>query len=196
MIWAALGSLMQTSLRSGYDLFDDICPDHIDICADHCRSLVLAHRCHGPSIWCPAFGSNSEKASHSRATNCPDTTIPMEERRQLSWLHFQQKRSKRSLSEQIKKDRIVSRPVWNILNNIDRIKREWMDGWNIFLRRRDSNIEGYSLASRAHPHWLSGNNPNLVLYGGGLYGGWVVVGVGGGVQRRLIVGRSALVGVG
>ena len=27
-----------------------------------------------------------------------------------------------------KKDRIVSRPVWNILTRIDRIKREWMDG--------------------------------------------------------------------
>ena len=80
----------------------------------------------------------------------------MEERRQLSWLHFQQKRSNRSLSEQIKKDRIVSRPVWNMLNRIDRIKREWMDGWNRFLRRRDSNIEGYSLASPTHPHWLFG----------------------------------------
>ena len=29
MIWAALGTLMQTGLRSGYDLLGDICPDHI-----------------------------------------------------------------------------------------------------------------------------------------------------------------------
>ena len=71
MIWAALVTLMQTSLRSGYNLIGDICPDHIDICADHCRSLVLAHRYHGSRIQFPAFGSNFETACHSRATDCP-----------------------------------------------------------------------------------------------------------------------------
>ena len=47
--WAALGTLMQASLRSGYDLVGDICPDHINIYADHCRSLVHmeAYWCHG-----------------------------------------------------------------------------------------------------------------------------------------------------
>ena len=143
MIWAALGTLMQTSLRSGYDLIGDICPDHIDICADHCRSLFLAHRYHGSSIRCPAFGSYSEAACHSRATYCPGTTIPMEERRQLNWSHRQQKRSNRS-SEQIKKDRIVSRTDWNILSRLDLTKQEWMDGWNRYLTRCPSNIEGSS----------------------------------------------------
>ena len=103
MIWAALGTLMQTSLRFGYDLIGDICPDHIDIYADHCRSLVLANRYHGSSIRCPAFGSSSETACHSRATDCPGTSIPMEERRQLNWSHCQQKRSNRSSSEQTEK---------------------------------------------------------------------------------------------
>ena len=103
MISAALCTLMQTSLRSGYDPIGDICPDHIDICAHHCRSLVLAHRYHGSSIRCPAFGSSSETACHSRATDYPGTSIPMEERRQLNWPHCQQKRSNRSSSEQTKK---------------------------------------------------------------------------------------------
>ena len=103
MNWAALGTLIQTSLRFGYDLIADICPDHTDICADHCRSLVLAHRYHESSIRCPAFGSDSETACHSWATDCHGTTIPMEGRRQLNWSHCQQKRSNRSPSEQTKK---------------------------------------------------------------------------------------------
>ena len=75
------------------------------------------------------------------------------------------------------KKSIVSTPVWNIISRIDRIKREWMDGWNRFLKRCDSNVEGSQ---------ESGVNANLVLYGSGEAG----------VQRRLIGGRSALVGVG
>ena len=99
-----------------------------------------------------------------------------------------------------KKDRIVSRPVWNILSRIDRIKREWMDGIDflndatlILMRglRPCQNPklifnEPFWVASPAHPHCLSGNNLNLVLYGSGEAG----------VQRRLIGGRSALVRVG
>ena len=84
MIWATLGTLMQTSLRSMYDLIGDIYPDHMNIYADHRRSLVLAHRYHGSSIRCPAFALNSETTGHSRATHCPGTTIPMEARRQLN----------------------------------------------------------------------------------------------------------------
>ena len=103
MILAALGTLMQTSLRSGYRRIGDICPDRIDICADHCRSLVLAHRYHGSSIRCLAFGSSSETACHSRATDCPGTSIPMGERRQLNWSYCQKKRPNRSSSEQTKK---------------------------------------------------------------------------------------------
>ena len=65
-----------------------------------------------------------------------------------------------------------------------------MDGWNKFLKRCPSNIAGSSLlhspkltfdepfcvASPAHSHCSSANNPNLVLYGSG----------GAGIQRRLI----------
>ena len=99
-----------------------------------------------------------------------------------------------------KKGRIVSRPVWNILSKIDRIKREWMDGIDflndatLILMRGLRPCQNPKLtfneplwvASLAHPHWLSGNNLNLVLYGSGEAG----------VQLRLIGGRSALVGVG
>ena len=102
-IWAALVTLMQPSLRSGYDLIGDICPDHIDICTDHCRSLVHANRYHGSRIRCPAFGSYSKTACHSRATDCPGTTIPMGERRQLNWSHCRQNRSNRASAEQIKR---------------------------------------------------------------------------------------------
>ena len=56
---------------------------------DHCRSLVLAYRYHESSKWCPAFGSNSETACHSRATDCPGTTFSMEELHQLNWSHCQ-----------------------------------------------------------------------------------------------------------
>ena len=71
-MWAALGTLMLTSLHSGYDLIGDICPDHINICADHCRSLVHAHRYHGSSIRCPAFWFIFlNRDCHSRATDCP-----------------------------------------------------------------------------------------------------------------------------
>ena len=65
-IWAALVALLQTSFHG--DLVGDICPDHIDIYAEHCRSLVLALRHHGSSIRCPAFGSYSETACQSPAT--------------------------------------------------------------------------------------------------------------------------------
>ena len=131
MIWAALGTLMQTSLHSGYDLIGDICPDHIDICADHCRSLFLTDRYHGSSIRCPAFGSYSEAACHSRATACPGTTIPMEERRQLNWSHCQQKRSNRS-SEQIKKIALSAEQIGT--SSVDKISLSgngWMDGIDI-----------------------------------------------------------------
>ena len=94
------------------------------------------------SIRCPTFGSNSEIACHSRITDCPGTTIPMEERRQLNLSHCRQNSSNRSSSEQIRKDRTACRTVWNILSRIDRTKREWMDGWNIFLKWCPSNIEG------------------------------------------------------
>ena len=145
MIWAAPGTLMQTSLRSEYDLISDISPDRINKCTDHCRSLVPAHRYHGYSIRCPAFGSNSETACHFRVTDCPGTTIPMEERRQLNWSHWlSAKEIKQTVIRTDKTDRIVSRIVWNILSWIDRIKREYMDGWNRFLKRCSSNIEGSS----------------------------------------------------
>ena len=92
MIWATVGRLMQTSLHSRFDVINDICPDDINICADHCWSLVLAHWYHGSSKRCPAFGSYSETACHSPATDCPGCTIPMEKRRQLNWSHCQQNR--------------------------------------------------------------------------------------------------------
>ena len=102
------------------------------ICADHCRSLVLAYHYHGSSIRCSVFGSYFETACHSRATDCSGT-IPMEERPQLNWSHWQQNRSNRSLAEQIKKDRIVSRTVWSVLSRIGRTEREWMYGWNRYI---------------------------------------------------------------
>ena len=141
MIWAALGTLMQTNLRCGYDLIGDICPDYTYICADHCRSLVLAHRYHGSSIRCPAFDSNSETAGHSRATDRPGTTIPMEKCRQLKWSHYQQEIDQIIIRTD-KRDRIVSRTVWNILSRKDRTKWEWMDGWNRFFKRCPSNMWG------------------------------------------------------
>ena len=49
--------------------------------------------------------------------------------------------SDHTLSKRDRSDRIVSRTVWNILSRIDRIKREWMDGWNRF-KRYLSDIEG------------------------------------------------------
>ena len=172
---------MQTSLRSGYDLIGDICLDHINICADHCRSLVHAHRNHGSSIRCPAFGSYSKTVCHSRATDSPVTTIPIEERRQLNWSHCQQKRQ--IIIRTDKKDRIVIRIVWNILCRIDLTQWERMDGI-YFLGGAPLILRGHHpcqnlkltfneplwVASPAHSHCSSGNNPNLVRYGSGKAG--------------------------
>ena len=66
-------------------------------------------------------------------------------RRQLNWSHWlSAKEIKQTVIRTDKTDRIVSRIVWNILSWIDRIKREYMDGWNRFLKRCSSNIEGSS----------------------------------------------------
>ena len=191
MIWAALDTLMQTSLRSGYDLIGDICPDHIDICADHCRSLFLAHRYHGSSIRCPAFLVHILKQHVILGLQ---TVLALLFRWRMSSAELIALSAK--AIEQIirtdKKDRIVSRTDWNILSRLDLTKREWMDGWNRYLKRCPSNIEGSSpcqspkltfneplwVASLAHPHCSSGNN--LVLHESGKAG----------VQRRLIGGWS------
>ena len=197
MIWAALGTLMQISLRSGYDLIGDICPDHINICADHCRSLlVLVHRYHGSCIRCPAFGSYSTTAGHSRATDCPGICYSDGGASSAEQIAQSAKQIGQIISKTDQKDRIVSRTVWSVLSRI-----EWnglMDGWIDgidFLIDAPQILRGLLklafnetllVASPAHSHFSSGSNLNLVLYGSERAG----------VPRRLIGGRSALVGDG
>ena len=149
MIWAAQGMLMQTSLRSGWDLMGDIYPVHINICANHCWSLVLAYQYHGSSIWCPAFGSYSKTSCHSQATDCPGTIIPMDERHQLNWSHCHKKQIAQIISRTDKKYLLVNRTVWGFPSRIDCTKREWMDGWNIFLKWCPSKTEVYSPLSES-----------------------------------------------
>ena len=116
MIWAALGTLMQTSLRSGYNLIGDICPNHIDICADHCWSLiVLVHRYHGSCIRCPAFASWTD-----RTVSKTDRTGCIVSRTVWSVL-----------------SRIDHTSGNGLIDG-------WMDWWNRFLKRCSTNIEGSS----------------------------------------------------
>ena len=186
MIWATQGTLMQTSLRSWYDLFGDICPDHIDIFADHCWSLVFAHRGHGSSITmgelCSTICTKTQlyvrsgsyikqkplehlsyikqmplkHLSYIKKTSRKLRVVHKVERSSpvvsircpaFGWQYYfdggassavlialSTKSSNRSPSEQIRKDRIVSRTVWNILSRVERTKRKWMDEWNRFLK--------------------------------------------------------------
>ena len=149
--------------QSGYDLYSKYaqadqltfwvrsnrryCPDHINICTDHCRSLlVLVHRYHGSGIQCPAFGSYSITAGHSRATDCPSSSILMEERHRLNWSHSRQNTEiEQIISKADKKDHIVSRTVWSVPSRTYRTSRNgWMAWWNRFLNRCSTNIEGSS----------------------------------------------------
>ena len=93
------------------------------ICAHLCQPLVLAHWYHGFSIRCPVFGSNSKRACHSRATDCPGTTLRCRSVVSLTD-RTASKRGRIDHHQNRQTDRIVSRTVWNITSKIDRTKRE------------------------------------------------------------------------
>ena len=185
MIWATLATLMQTSLRSRCDLIGDICPDHIiNICADHCRSLlVLVHQYHGSCIQCPAFGSYFTTVGHSRETDCPGSVILTEKLPQL-------RKTDRTVCKTGRTDRIVNKATWSILSRIDRTNMNglmggWIDGIDFLNDAPKLTFnEPVWVASATHSHFSSWSTPNLVLYGSGRAG----------VQLRLMEGRSALAG--
>ena len=142
MIWAALGTLMQTSLRSGYDLIGDICPDQINMR----RPLPIP--CFCPSVpwiqylvhWFWFIFWNSMSFSSNR----------------LSWDYYSDGGA--SSAELIalsakQTEQVISRTDKKIALSAEQFGSHLaeMDGWNRFLKRCPSNTEGSSPGSSPLP---------------------------------------------
>ena len=122
MIWAALGTLMPTSLRSGYDLFRDICPDHrymrrplpISSSCPSVPRIQYTVLCYWFKFWNSISFSSNELSWHYYSNG---------EASSAELIALSAKAIEQIIIRMDKKDRIVSRPVWNILSKIDRMDR-------------------------------------------------------------------------